>query len=615
MTCHQEHVIRERHRGKRGNLKCHAGDPDCPHPQSVEQLEFKARPMVDWLHPGQLVSTGLKQTTAKTFGAYADKRETQAAMAMPREDDFPFDVDFDYSNEGDELWFDYIADLGDGFDATYTMARLLATGIDSEKGTLQQGRFVVLGGDQVYPTASRDEYEHRFLGPYQAANPWSAKLNHLYALPGNHDWYDGLTSFLRIFCQTRKAGDGGRWIGAWRTQQRRSYFALRLPHDWWIWGIDSQLESDLDRPQVEYFTRLAAAMLELPGEPSRQKIILMTAEPNWVFCGDEEAKAKQCPISATAFNTLMWFENRLIRRNGFTLPLAVAGDLHHYVRYTSTDSATHRVTSGGGGAYLMGTHQMPGAIRLPEGTTETTVDQMPVRVYKQQHAYPHPDQSTSLTENVLFLPLRNKWFASLLGAAYAMLALSMFRWSVFSLVAGALLIWAFVSYTDASVKHQPLAKTWQGWVHGGLHVGLATVCWQLAMFLAAFLPRMPNWLKVTAEASIVSAFAFFVGYFFGGVLFARYLLWSSTTSGAHTEELFSSMAITGFKNFLRMNIDRDGRLHVYAVGVDEVPSQYEFVAPGPEDCGKAWFAPKKAGTPPRIIDELTIDPASSRGAD
>ncbi len=48
------------------------------------------------------------------------------------------------------------------------------------------------------------------------------------ALAGNHDWYDGLTTFLRLFCV-------GRPIGGWRTEQTRSYFAARLPHDWWGW--------------------------------------------------------------------------------------------------------------------------------------------------------------------------------------------------------------------------------------------------------------------------------------------------------------------------------------------------------------------------------------------
>ena len=46
----------------------------------------------------------------------------------------------------------------------------------------------------------------------------------LYAVPGNHDWYDGLTAFLRLFARQRDAT-----IGGWRTRQSRSYFAVRLP--------------------------------------------------------------------------------------------------------------------------------------------------------------------------------------------------------------------------------------------------------------------------------------------------------------------------------------------------------------------------------------------------
>jgi hypothetical protein len=72
----------------------------------------------------------------------------------------------------------------------------------------------------------------------------------VYAIPGNHDWYDGLTAFLRLFCHTR-------WIGCWQTRQTRSYFAIRLPHGWWLWGLDMALEDDLDGPQSAYFTYYA----------------------------------------------------------------------------------------------------------------------------------------------------------------------------------------------------------------------------------------------------------------------------------------------------------------------------------------------------------------------
>ena len=84
-------------------------------------------------------------------------------------------------------------------------------------------------------------------GPYAAALPAvSGHVPVLFAIPGNHDWYDGLTSFTRQFCQRRT-------IGAWQTEQFRSYFAAKLIRNWWIWGIDIQLGSDIDYPQLRYF--------------------------------------------------------------------------------------------------------------------------------------------------------------------------------------------------------------------------------------------------------------------------------------------------------------------------------------------------------------------------
>jgi len=70
------------------------------------------------------------------------------------------------------------------------------------------------------------------------------------ALAGNHDWYDGLTTFLRLFCV-------GRPIGGWRTEQTRSYFAARLPHDWWVMGVDLAFDFFIDDPQLDFFRTVA----------------------------------------------------------------------------------------------------------------------------------------------------------------------------------------------------------------------------------------------------------------------------------------------------------------------------------------------------------------------
>ncbi|HYR29506.1 MAG TPA: hypothetical protein VEU30_13630, partial [Thermoanaerobaculia bacterium] len=98
-------------------------DPACPHPtaETAAQMDFTPqKAMVDWLHPAQLARTGLKAAIASTFGSYADKRELQAAMVDVDDVDDKYDLD-----PNGELWFDYTADLGDGFDATYSVARAM----------------------------------------------------------------------------------------------------------------------------------------------------------------------------------------------------------------------------------------------------------------------------------------------------------------------------------------------------------------------------------------------------------------------------------------------------------------------------------------------------------
>ena len=71
------------------------------------------------------------------------------------------------------------------------------------------------------------------------------------ALPGNHDWYDSLVAFQKLFFT--HIFNGRTFAGGWRTRQKRSYFALKLPHKWWLVGVDLQLSHNIDVPQLRYF--------------------------------------------------------------------------------------------------------------------------------------------------------------------------------------------------------------------------------------------------------------------------------------------------------------------------------------------------------------------------
>jgi len=103
-----------------------------------------------------------------------------------------------------------------------------------------------MGGDQVYPDSSRANYRDRLLFPYSLAFPdtgTGTAYTPVFLIPGNHDWYDGLVMFLGMFCKKEDAK-----LGNWRARQQRSYFAIKLSKDWWVWGIDIQLSEDIDQP-------------------------------------------------------------------------------------------------------------------------------------------------------------------------------------------------------------------------------------------------------------------------------------------------------------------------------------------------------------------------------
>ena len=56
-------------------------------------------------------------------------------------------------------------------------------------------RFVVLSSDVVYPTGAMRDYELRFWLPFKGVT------KPVYAIPGNHDWYDALEGFVATFFQ------------------------------------------------------------------------------------------------------------------------------------------------------------------------------------------------------------------------------------------------------------------------------------------------------------------------------------------------------------------------------------------------------------------------------
>ncbi len=583
--------------------------------QHARELGFSPADQVRWFTPGELVRTAIEVLLSSTFAGYIDRREVQAALPS---DQIPIAL------AGQGLWLDYVADVGDGFDPTYTVARLIAApelevsgAGDGPGGTvrLPRGAALVMGGDEVYPTPSARGYEDRTRGPYRAALPKEAEPGGtgplLLALPGNHDWYDGLTAFLRLFCQRRP-------IGGWRTEQTRSYFAARLPDRWWLVGVDTQLGTYIDEPQIAYFRRHLSSQLQ-PGDA----VIVCAPAPTWVKADEDHPDV---------FNSLHWFEQNVIREHveadlsrrptGAEVRLWLSGDLHHYARYAEEvpggavpGQARQFITCGLGGAYLTETHALPESVELPHPMSRMALEPDETRTaLRRQKRYPDPELTRMLSRRIVSpgsfgLPIRNPGFWRLCGTVHAALMLALVGilaleirlspvqalrqagWSDVArmagqtgLLAGVLALFYLVARVirrgrprapmtrlQAQVVVDVLAAAvLQGALAFGVLAGVVQVPW----------PGWPGWVLLTllligylVVVGLVAAYGFALS-----MLLARSRLVQSWRMVA--------LAIEDHKGFLRLQFAPDGAwVRVHPVVVDRVHRDWTIEAGHPVPVG------------------------------
>jgi Calcineurin-like phosphoesterase len=552
-----------------------------PASMSPQELGFTPQRPVGWLAPLLLLNTGLRALLAILFGAYLDKRELQNALSG--------DV-FEHPGTDGELWLDYVADLGDGFHATYSVAYLLAQPqLEVDGRTLPRGQVLLMGGDQVYPLARSDGYENRTKGPYRAALPEAPPGGPptLFALPGNHDWYDGLTAFLRLFAR-RKDGH----LGAWHTQQHRSYFAVKLPANWWLFAIDEQFGAYIDDPQLLYFERAAS-------DVGRQdRIILMTPSPTWVKAADKPG----------AYDAVDYFIRRILAPTGAHVRLLVSGDLHHYARYTGADREL--ITCGGGGAYLLGTHQLPDRLTVPPKATLTRSASRS-REYDLVTAFPDAQTSRRMGWGVFHrLPRRNPGFVTMLGFIQTLTMLAMagaassgggiqrlfsipLLFMVALIMVGTVL---FAQPPDASED-----KHTRHWVLGLLHGFAQTALATLGTWVWLGLP-FHNW---SWPGPLVVAAVLYgpVSGFVSTQLVALYLLVASQFD-VNVNELFAGQSIEDAKSFLRMHIAADGTLTIHSIGVDRICRKW--VADPDGDPHSSWLKPVEPLSGHLIEEPVTV---------
>jgi hypothetical protein len=365
--------------------------------------EFK-RP-VSWLMGRELLA-GLKWIAAYSFlgDKLGSKDWMHAEVITPPHN----------NNDTACYWFDYISDTGDGMKAVYNIAYLCMSDLwlDSQRGIsansvalsadniynqqLPRGEFLFVGGDTAYHIADIASLKERFQAPfnwaYQAIVANTQKKpdkRPIYGIPANHDYYDVLNGFNLQFSKpitddTKELQDNLLGLLGFDRTQTTSYLALKLPFDWWLWGLDSQ-SGKMDKRQQAFFVSTLLqdksgqdkpelvkngdlfnnarqnTVRQILQEYSPAKLIVATPEPTTVF-------GKWAKNDAAIINTFTYLglESSFLEKYDGTLSaykcrLDIAGDIHHYARYwgntTENPHANYAsVVAGGGGAFLHPSH-------------------------------------------------------------------------------------------------------------------------------------------------------------------------------------------------------------------------------------------------------------------
>jgi uncharacterized membrane protein HdeD (DUF308 family)/3',5'-cyclic AMP phosphodiesterase CpdA len=259
--------------------------------------------------------------------------------------------------------FIVIGDTGEG-DASQHVLRdqLILAGLQPDV------RFVVLSSDVVYPVGAMKDYEAKFWLPFKGVQ------KPVYAIPGNHDWYDALEAFAatflepdaartamkaRIEADLKLSGTTERHIEALIQEAGRLRKEYRVPTGFQqgpffqfqtdrfaLFVVDTGVRKSIDAAQREWLkTALASARgkfkMAILGHP-------LYATGQYMAEGNDDFAAI----------------HRLLSEHG--VEVVMAGDTHDLEYYAEVQKGAggtrtmHHFVNGGGGAFLsLGTALVP----------------------------------------------------------------------------------------------------------------------------------------------------------------------------------------------------------------------------------------------------------------
>jgi uncharacterized membrane protein HdeD (DUF308 family) len=273
-----------------------------------------------------------------------------------------------YGDAGDDLFrihpagvegagdfsFLVVGDPGEGDPSQYSLvSRYLAL------GRREDVKFLVVASDVIYPAGAMSDYELNFYLPFKGLG------KPIYAIPGNHDWFDALEGFnanflepaaaraamearvdadLRLTSTNRtridkliaEAARLRRLYGVDVGSQRASFFELQTDR-FALLAIDTGILRGVDERQWAWLERALGR--------SRGKFIMaIVGHPR--FAGGRDTTVDGERLAALY---------RLLTLSGVTITMA--GDTHDFEYYREriddgADGAIHHFVNGGGGAYL-----------------------------------------------------------------------------------------------------------------------------------------------------------------------------------------------------------------------------------------------------------------------
>jgi hypothetical protein len=232
--------------------------------------------------------------------------------------------------------------------------------------------FTIIASDVICPSGRSHDYREKFYVPYRTYR------RDIYAVPGNHDWYDELTGFMIHFCDNvYHFRDGNRptvdpqklaRLRAIRTNrvfQPNMYFSIDTPHVRLV-CIDTGIKGRIDAEQEAWLARASA-------HPKPK--ILISGKPIYVD---------------GRYNHNLANVDHIV--NTYNYRLVIAGDTHNFQKYRIPVRGNGRphvawhVVNGGGGAFLHRTHLIPPAEDM----------QLPVKLLREPddfECYPSRDDS------------------------------------------------------------------------------------------------------------------------------------------------------------------------------------------------------------------------------